>query len=153
DGSERGRMNLRRLFTRRLRGILAAGIAFLLGISASRSCWLPQPMRLPPRQAQHKFEPFWDAWELAHKHDVHAATAGDDGMAHGAIRGLLESLGDRGHTTYLSVEQVQELRDSLDGMENGIGASVERHGDRATVVGVAACSPAGSAGLRSGDAI
>jgi carboxyl-terminal processing protease len=139
--------------TRRLGSLFIAVAAFFLGIVANRSGWFPQPTRLPPRQLEHNFEPFWDAWSLAHEHHVRALSTGDAPMTHGAIRGVLESLGDSGHTTYLSAEQIQELRDSLDGMENGIGASLGRQGNRAMVVGVPACSPAESAGLRAGDTI
>ena len=44
-------------------------------------------------------------------------------MTQGAILGMLASLGDLGHTTFLTKEEVERLESNLKGELEGIGAA------------------------------
>lgn len=146
-------MNPPRLHLRGWLLAVATPAAFFLGLFADQWGCFPHLNRLPPRRAQSTFAPFWDAWSLVEQHHIRANTIDDRALTRGAIRGLLDSLGDSGHTTYLSVDQLQKLRDSLDGNHEGVGVSLRLKNDRPTVVGVVARSPARAAGLCAGDVI
>jgi carboxyl-terminal processing protease len=74
-------------------------------------------------------------------------------MTQGAIQGMLRSLGDVGHTTYLSPQELRDLKESLKGEFEGVGARMTVRKSQATVVDVLPNSPASAAGLKAGDVI
>jgi carboxyl-terminal processing protease len=71
----------------------------------------------------------------------------------GAIRGIVEALGDDGHTLYLTEEELQVERDALDGRVVGIGVVVDRRSGSPVIISVVDGSPADVAGLQAGDVI
>jgi carboxyl-terminal processing protease len=67
---------------------------------------------------------------------------------------MLASLGDTGHTTYLTRDEVQQLDENLKGKLEGIGATITlRKQGVPTIVQTMPKSPAREAGLRPGDII
>jgi carboxyl-terminal processing protease len=72
-------------------------------------------------------------------------------MTQGAIEGMIASLGDFGHTTYLTAEQLRQLETGLKGKLEGIGARMTIRQRQPTVVQTMPGSPARKAGLRAGD--
>jgi carboxyl-terminal processing protease len=74
-------------------------------------------------------------------------------MTQGSILGMLASLGDAGHTTYLTKEEVQRLQEDLKGELYGIGAYFGMRKKRPTIIYTLPNSPARAAGLRPGDVI
>jgi carboxyl-terminal processing protease len=106
-----------------------------------------------PSDLQTLFEPFWQAWDLVHQQYVEQPV-NDESLMRGAIRGMLESLGDP-HTSYLEPEQYQQLTSQLQGEESyeGIGAWVDTSRDYLTIISPIPGSPADKAGLRTGDKI
>jgi len=98
------------------------------------------------------FKAFWQAWDIVHEEFVDQPVD-DVEMMRGAIRGMLESLGDS-HTSYLDPEQYQSSEDLLRGQEyEGIGAWVDITGDYLTIISPMPNSPAEEAGLQPGDQI
>ena len=71
----------------------------------------------------------------------------------GAIRGMLEALGDEGHTEYLTEEEYAAEQDALDGRVLGIGVVLDQRSRAPLVISVIDGSPADIAGLRAGDVI
>jgi carboxyl-terminal processing protease len=126
--------------------------AFLLGVLAERSGWLPGAYHQPPGLGR-TFEPFWEAWRLVEQHYVDRASVQPKRMTEGAIAGMLDSLGDTGHTTYLTAEELQRLEQSLKGQMEGIGARMTMRKRRPTIVQTMPDSPARAAGLRPGDVL
>src|SRR5207253_4326931 len=84
--------------------------AFTAGGMAERFGWLPGGGAEPPG-LRDTFRPFWEAWRLAERHYVDRAALDPARMTRGSIRGMLASLGDVGHTTYLSPAEVRELEE------------------------------------------
>jgi carboxyl-terminal processing protease len=74
-------------------------------------------------------------------------------MTQGAIEGMLLSLGDVGHTGYLTADEFQNLESGLKGQMEGIGARLTVRNRRPTIVQTMPGSPARAAGLKPGDAI
>jgi carboxyl-terminal processing protease len=74
-------------------------------------------------------------------------------LTYGAISGMVDALGDSGHSTFLSPDMVTELRNEERGEFKGIGVEVGMKDGRVTVIAPLDQSPAQRAGLRAGDAI
>ena len=104
-----------------------------------------------PDELQNLFVPFWEAWNLVHRQYVEQPVD-DTLLMRGAIRGMLETLGDE-HTYYMDPQVYENESSSLSGEYQGIGAMVDTTGDFLTVVSPIEGSPAEAAGLRPGDMI
>src|SRR5262249_39806940 len=110
---------------------LAVLAALAAGILAERSGWLPGSERHPPGRT---FAPFWEAWNLVETYYVDRAAVRPDRMTQGAIEGMLDSLGDVGHTSYLTPDEVRQLNDELSGELEGVGAGLTVRDHRPTVM-------------------
>ncbi|MFO7166796.1 MAG: S41 family peptidase [Chloroflexota bacterium] len=99
------------------------------------------------------FAIFWRAWDIAADHYVDPEAIDPKTMTDGAIAGMLDSLGDNGHTRYLTAEEAQAEREALSGRFEGIGAYIDVLGDQPLIVQPIEDSPAERAGIRTGDRI
>lgn len=104
-----------------------------------------------PADLQTLFAPFWETWTLVHKNYVDQPVD-DTKLMQGAIRGMLDSLGDQ-HTSYMDPSQYAQANASISGEYSGIGAWVDPQGEFLTVVSPMPGSPAEKAGLQPGDQI
>ena len=133
--------------------LLVAMAAFALGVFVEREGWLPTSRPRPPAHLGHTFDPFWEAWGLVEKHYVDREAVDPARMTAGAIDGMLGSLGDEGHTTYLTREEAEEFDNALLGQLEGIGVRMTERHRRPTVASVLPGTPAQQAGLRPGDVL
>lgn len=97
------------------------------------------------------FEPFWETWNIVHNEYVDQPVD-DQLLMQGAIRGMLESLGDP-HTAYMDPDQFKQLLIYQDGEYEGIGAWVDTSGEYLMIISPMPESPAEKAGLRTGDLV
>jgi len=106
-----------------------------------------------PKDLGVLFEPFWQAWDLVHDQYVDQPVD-DESLMRGAIKGMLESLGDP-HTSYLDPDQNKLLNTQLKGEDKyeGIGAWVDTTSEYLTIISPMPGSPAENAGLKPGDKI
>lgn len=74
-------------------------------------------------------------------------------QTYGAIEGMLKTLGDEGHTRFLTPEERKQNTRSLSGVYEGIGIEIESKGDKVVVVAPIEGSPADRAGFKSGDVL
>jgi carboxyl-terminal processing protease len=111
----------------------------------------PGPTATQPPGAPADFDLFWEAFEVIRQNFVGRDQLDDRDLTHGAIRGLVESLGDTGHTIFLTPEALQRERESLQGTIVGVGALLGERDGRPLIVSVISGGPASRAGLRSGD--
>jgi len=94
-----------------------------------------------------------EAWDLLHEKYVDASSLDSRKLAHAAIDGMTEAIGDTGHTAFLTPSELSESEAALSGSYAGIGAEMDTTGSEPVVVGVFRGSPAAEAGLRRGDVI
>jgi carboxyl-terminal processing protease len=76
-----------------------------------------------------------------------------DTLSIGAIRGMVEALGDDGHTEYLTEDEYKIEQEVLKGRVVGVGIVLDQRSSAARVISVVDGSPAARAGLRAGDII
>jgi carboxyl-terminal processing protease len=74
-------------------------------------------------------------------------------MTYGAISGMVDALGDTGHSRFLTPEMLKEERNLTTGRFEGIGAEVQMKNGQLVVVAPIDGSPAQKAGLKPGDII
>jgi len=104
-----------------------------------------------PANLQDLFKPFWEAWEVVHSQYVDQPVD-DTVLMQGAIRGMVEALGDP-QSSYMDPETFTEANSDLEGSYEGIGAIVDTTGAYLTVISTFPSSPAEKAGILSGDQI
>jgi carboxyl-terminal processing protease len=74
-------------------------------------------------------------------------------QTYGAIEGMLDTLGDDGHTRFLTPEEREQNEEGLSGTYVGIGVQLEAERDEVVVATPIEDSPADRAGIRSGDVV
>ncbi len=104
-----------------------------------------------PQDVQTLFAPFWQAWNIVHEQYVDQPVD-DVKLMEGAIRGMMEALGDK-HSSYMDPVTYQAANSDLSGQYEGIGAYVDTGGEYLTITSPIPGSPADKAGLRPGDQI
>jgi carboxyl-terminal processing protease len=132
------------------------GLVFVVGIGGGYlgSRWIDSPYPCPqPAAVCASFQNFWKTWDLVNQHFVDPQAIQSNKMIDGAIEGMLDSLGDQGHTRYLSPDAAREERQALDGKFEGIGAYIDVRDEQPLIVQPIEGSPAERAGLRAGDLI
>ena len=94
------------------------------------------------------------AWTTIHGNYVDPKGLDDEAMAHAAIRGMTEAVGDEGHTEFMTADEAKAIDQSLSGQFVGIGVQVAE-GDEGgiTISNVFPNTPAEEAGLQRGDHI
>jgi carboxyl-terminal processing protease len=97
------------------------------------------------------FAPFWETWDIVHEEFVDQPVD-DTALMRGAIRGMLEALGDK-HTAYMDPEQHRISQMPMDGEYEGIGAWVDITGEYLVIISPMPKSPAEKAGVKAGDTI
>ncbi|MBI2848586.1 MAG: S41 family peptidase [Chloroflexi bacterium] len=115
---------------------------------------LPVALPLNPlsRGVDDQFRIFWEAWRIVEKDFVDKKALDPQKMTRGAIKGMLESLGDP-HTTYVEPEIYKTEQADLFGSFQGIGAQVTMRNRQLVVIAPIEDSPAEKAGVRAGDRI
>src|SRR5687767_13094728 len=94
-------------------GILIGSNGF--GIAAGSAANAEQP---------EEFRIFWQAWDTVQKNFVDQDALDPQIMTYGAIRGMVQSLGDEGHTAFLTAEERERQTTELSGTFSGIGAQL-----------------------------
>jgi carboxyl-terminal processing protease len=94
-----------------------------------------------------------EAWKLIDQHYVDRSALQPKELTYGAISGMVSSLGDIGHTTFLSPEMLEEQHSFTQGEFEGIGAFIEMRNGMPVIVAPIDGSPAKAAGVMPGDVI
>jgi carboxyl-terminal processing protease len=96
----------------------------------------------------------WEALAIVRGHYVdRSALEPTSNLTYGMLDGLLRALGDPGHSTFLTPDQVKAAAEDLSGSFSGVGVFLGERGGGPIIISVISGSPADKAGLRSGDRI
>jgi carboxyl-terminal processing protease len=109
--------------------------------------------RLGSLLTERKFSTLLEAWDIVHEHFVDRDHLDDTKLVQGATAGMVDALGDIGHTGYLTAEEWKNMQESLEDHFEGIGARMGMKQRRPTIVHTIPGSPARKAGLRPGDVL
>ncbi len=101
----------------------------------------------------NQFSTFWQAWGILEQRYVDPKALNDSNMVDGAIQGMVDSIGDTGHTRYLPPDVAEAEREALRGSFEGIGAYINVEEGQPIIVAPIEGSPAEKAGLRPNDLI
>lgn len=104
-----------------------------------------------PTDLKELFKPFWEAWNIVQSEYIDQPVDPEQ-LMRGAIRGMLDSLGDQ-HTSYMDPDQFRQVNIPMEGEYDGIGAWVDTTSKYLTIVSPMPNSPAEKAGLKPGDLI
>jgi len=112
-----------------------------------------EPSSAGDDDVQEQFQVFWQAWSLVADRFYTEEPLDTQEMVYGAIRGMVDSLGDR-HTMFLTPDQADLFREDLEGEFGGIGVTVAMMQEGwLRIVKPIPDSPGEHAGLRTGDVI
>ena len=138
---------------------LAVAVGLVLGGAGADRLGLFGSLPLPPAAPTNpttdsaQFNLIRQAWDLINSQYVARSSLNPTTLAYGAIEGLTGAVGDTGHTSFETPQDLAQERAALSGSYVGIGVSVDVANGLPTIEGVFAGSPAADAGLRSGDQI
>ena len=94
---------------------------------------------------------FWDVWEQLST-DYVDRPVDDKELFYGAVRGMVESVGDP-YSIFLNPDETQLFQQELSGNFEGIGIEIGIKMDQLTVIAPLPDTPAATAGLKAGDRI
>ncbi|HUL20931.1 MAG TPA: S41 family peptidase [Thermodesulfobacteriota bacterium] len=110
------------------------------------------PDTVPP-DAEPNFRLMAEAWNTIQRVYVDRSSIKPKEMTYGAISGMVDSLGDTGHSRFLTPEMLKQERNLTKGELEGIGAEVQMKNGQVVIVAPIDGSPAQKARLKSGDII
>jgi carboxyl-terminal processing protease len=134
---------------------LLLAVGMLGGIVYDRQVLLTSvPAGEVPLSAAGNFRLMAEAWNLITRFYVDRPAVQPQAMTYGAISGMVDALGDTGHSHFLSPEMVQTVH-ALEEQDTfkGIGAEVQMREGHVVIVAPLDGSPAEKVGLRPGDII
>lgn len=106
-----------------------------------------------PAEAPADFDLFWQALACIRQNYVGRSELNDTDLTYGAISGLVNALGDTGHSVFLTPEALASEQQSLDGTVVGVGALLGTKDSQPVIVSVISGGPADRAGMKAGDVI
>lgn len=94
------------------------------------------------------------AYQIIQQHYVDRSAVNQTQLEYGAVSGMVDALGDTGHSRFLTPQMVQEENNFTQGSFDGIGAEVSMNANgQVIIVAPINGSPAQAAGVKPGDII
>ncbi len=132
---------------------MLTSVAFGAGVIFGSSDLLFRPGVVRAADQPAEFEVFWQVWNIIHRHFVDREVLEPSWLTYGAINGLINALGDEGHTRFLTPEEATYQQTNISGKFFGIGAQVGIRDGLPVIVAPLDNSPAEQAGVKAGDII
>lgn len=130
--------------------VVVAGVSYTLG-SRSRTPIIANPPRVEALMVtDREFAPFWKVWSLLDEKFVGTATTTKQQRIHGAMKGLVDSMGDP-YTVFFPPEEAKLFESDISGTFSGVGMEVGIKDQVLTVIAPLKGSPAEKAGMKTGD--
>ncbi len=130
---------------------LTAGFYWQKDFSANPSTTETQKEDIAPNNGLN-MALFWNVLARINNEYVESDVVDADKATYGAIRGLVESLGDN-YTVFMDQTESKQFQQDLNGELEGIGAELGYHDEKLTVLTVLKKSPAEKTGLMPKDIV
>jgi carboxyl-terminal processing protease len=127
--------------------VISLFLSVIIALAFTAGCFIG--VDTPP---QSDFDVVEQAWEIILRDYVENDQLDTAALAQGAVRGMVEALGDP-YTSFLDAEDYQLSLKSLEGSFEGVGAYVTIKDEQLMIIAPIADSPADKAGIRAGDII
>jgi carboxyl-terminal processing protease len=111
------------------------------------------PSHKIPNDAASEFGLMAEAWNAIHAHYVDKSAVKPRTLTYGSISGMVDALGDTGHSVFLSPQMIEEEESFIEGEYQGIGLEVRMKDGHVVIVTPFDGSPARKAGLKPGEMI
>lgn len=148
-----------KLFRNTLIQLIIIVVVFNVGLKMGKNGYTPtltQPLKRtvvntsPPPSREVDFALFWEVWAKLEERFLDKTKLDTEKMVHGAIAGMVNSLGDP-YTVFLPPKENQDFKSDLEGAFEGIGAQLGSKDDKIVVIAPLKDHPAEKAGVRAGD--
>ncbi len=136
--------------------VLALVTVFSAGVVAGRSPSVSTGGASQSEEAfadQDGYQTLEDTWDLVSSQYVDFANVDPDDLFWGASSGLVDGLGDTGHSRFLNPTQAIDFIESTQGQLIGIGVQIQSTGTNIFFSGVIDGGPAQEAGIQRGDVL
>jgi carboxyl-terminal processing protease len=135
--------------------VLLLVIAFGLGVVVDRIVWTDGASvgAESSLSSQPAFATLQQTWDLIQQNYVDTKAIDDQQLIYGAARGMVDALGDTGHSTFLDPLEAKQAAASEKGEYVGIGIEIDFSTGRPIIVAAIDNSPAEKAGIESQDVI
>jgi carboxyl-terminal processing protease len=128
-------------------------LALLLGVVGGMGLDRMATLAFSLRDGQPNLQLLSQATDLIHRFYVDRAAEKPPALTYGAISGMVDALGDTGHSRFLSPDMAEEMVEMEKNKYQGIGAEVRSKNGHILIVAPLDGSPAQRAGLKPGDII
>ena len=143
-----------------MRKLYVPGLIFILLIMFAFGAWVGTSINsngtnttTSSQDNISEFQLVTQAWNITRENYVDKTATQPQRLAYGTIEGMINSLGDTGHSTFLTPDEVRQENDFSQGRLEGVGIEVQEKNGKIVVVAPIENSPAQKAGLHSGDII
>jgi carboxyl-terminal processing protease len=134
--------------------LLALVLGLAGGVLLDRQVWFAiAPPSNIPADATSNFQLMAEAWNVIQQIYVDRTALQPSLLTYGAISGMVDALGDTGHSRFLTPQMVKEQNNFTQGQFEGVGAEVQMKDGHVVIVAPIDDSPAQRAGLRPGEII
>ncbi len=112
-----------------------------------------QPTAATPGGSLQGIGLYDEALQVVRQNFVGRSSVTDQQLLYGSIKGMVDSLGDTGHSVFLTPQEYQAFQNSLNATVAGIGVLITDSNGVIAIEKVIAGSPAAAAGMKAGDQI
>lgn len=98
------------------------------------------------------FNIFWQAWSIIKDSALDGESVDNKDLVYGAIRGLVDSLGDP-HSVFMTPDNAKKFQDDISGSFGGVGMEIGKKDGQIVVIAPLKDTPADRAGIMANDKI
>lgn len=141
------------LFQKNRLRLIATIVGLLIAFGVGSAVGVIATMSMRTTDGPVDFTVFNEAWQTIDENFIDRDVLTSKDLTYGAINGLVQALGDEGHTAFLTPKQLEDQQRSISGSFSGIGAQLGIDEGLPIIVAPFDGSPAAQSGVKAGDII